>query len=551
MPPPTRRNEGDDETVSREAPNRYASDNDSLHVNRYFPRKIGWLSRSPSWLDALSIALITALSLISFMAWLDNVHINTSNGLWKSVLVRQWKADFGAAPLDPSNYLYYPLVSTLCRFLDLFGVETGQISRQMALINTICASITIAIVYWMIRRLTGRRDIAVLAATPAQVVGVSVAFTLGWLIEWRMMFPTLPPFLLALALSQGPLLRRAGRVLLFLAAMISVVLLVVYLWDGHNGATGLAGLLWTGKGTRTAWAGFSWHKLGLVVSGMGEYWLGGHFLTGQHRASYSSEWGLAFTLQMVLLAAFILLLWCNRHDSKMRTVAIIFLGTLAAGELMNAYSQPEDPQMQLNVMPWLTVAAALVLANLPSSILKSATTVAAALVLVPLAYNLKTFSGTRGSDGRMQAALDELLRLSDPAQTIYVYSGMESIVAWHFAKWTPRWGGVCEFGPSPQPVPKIKLIGFAPPLIFNPGWTPKEYVASIKTELSCAFDRGYGVIAGLAWTNFGSEIDGWMTLLHARDHGLALQPVLNEYHIRSVGGASTDPQEEYVEVIGP
>jgi hypothetical protein len=39
--------------------------------------------------------------------------------------------------------------------------------------------------------------------------------------------------------------------------MISVALLVVYLWDGHNGATGLAGLLWTGKGTNQAWAGFS------------------------------------------------------------------------------------------------------------------------------------------------------------------------------------------------------------------------------------------------------------------------------------------------------
>ena len=478
MPPPARHNEGDDETVSREAPKRYTSDNDSLHVNRYFPREIGRLSRSPAWLDAFSIVLITAVSLISFMAWLDNVHINTSNGLWKSVLVRQWKADFGAAPLDPSNYLYYPLVSSLCRFLDLLGVETGQIWRQMALINTICASITIAIVYWMIRRLTGRRDIATVAAlfhlgsafflslaimdedimpsymlvlaamamaavwfsapTAVQIALVAATFTLGWLIEWRMMFPTLPPLLLSLAFSQGPTLQRAGRILFFLAVMLGVVLLIVYLWRGHNGATDVAGLLWTGKGTRTAWAGFSWHKLGLIVSGMGEYWLGGHFLTGQHRASYSSEWGLAFALQMVLLAAFILLLWCNRNDSKMRTVAIIFLGTLAAGELMNAYSQPEDPQMQLNVMPWLTVAAALVLANLPRSILQSATIVAAALVLVALAYNLKTFSATRGSDGRMQAALDELLRLSDPAETIYVYSGMESIVAWHFATWTPR-----------------------------------------------------------------------------------------------------------------
>src|SRR5262245_36902028 len=92
---------------------------------------------------------------------------------------------------------------------------------------------------------------------------------------------------------------------------------------------------------------------------------------------------------------------------------------------------------------------------------------------------------------------------------------------------------------------------FRTAVIFNPGWTPKEDAATIKTELSCAFDQGYRVIAGPAWTNFGSEIDGWMTLLHARDHGLALQSVLNEYHIRSVGGASADAQEEYVEVMRP
>src|SRR5262249_44835179 len=109
---------------------------------------------------------------------------------------------------------------------------------------------------------------------------------------------------------------------------------------------------------------------------------------------------------------------------------------------------------------------------------------------------------------------------------------------------------------------------FRPAVIFNRGWTPKEYVATIKTELSCAFDQGYRVIAGPAWTNFGSEIDGWMTLLHARDHwlgvatgaervshlvgwrrkrrpsGAAQAPTLRS-------GASADPQEEYVEVIRP
>lgn len=539
--------------------------------------------------------MIATLSLIGLMVWLDNVHISTANGLWKSVLVGQWKADFATAPLDPSNYLYYPLVSALCRLLDLLGIQAGETWRQLASINTAFAGIAVAVVYWMIRRLTGRRDIAALAAlfhlgsafflslavmnedimpsytlvlaamamaavwfsapTAAQVAGVALAFTLGWLLEWRVMFPTLPPLLLALALARGPLLRRAGLILLFLATMLGVVLLVVYLWDGHPGATGLRGLLWTGKGLNQAWAGFSWHKLGLVVSGMGEYWLGGRNLIEAHPLTpIGAEWGLAFALQMLLLAGFALLLWRNRHDPKLRNVAVVFLGTLAAGEVMNAYSQPADPQMQLNVMPWLTVAAAFVLAWLLASTAsrRAMAALAAVLVLLPLAYNIKVFGASRGGDGQMQAALTELEGLSDPARTIYIYSGMDTIVTWHYAIWTPRWHGVCDLGPSPQATPKFKWIGLASAIIANPTWTTEEYVAHVKAQLDCAFDKGYRVIAGPVWASFHLQLEGWLTLLHARKHGLALYPVLQSYRARSIGGPTPYRYPEgYFEITRP
>src|SRR5262249_16350284 len=181
-------------------------------------------------------------------------------------------------------------------------------------------------------------------------------------------------------------------------------------------------------------------------------------------------------------------LWRNRHDPKLRTVAIVFLGTLAAGEVMNAYSQPGDPQMQINVMPWLTVAVALLLAVLPASIIRYATTVAALLALVPLAYNIKAFGAVRGSDGRALAALDELERLSDPAQTVYVYPDYDGAITWHYARWAPRWTGACDLGPSPQATPKFKWISIVQLIIDNPGWSPQEYVAHVKSELDCAFD---------------------------------------------------------------
>src|SRR5262249_12323785 len=175
------------------------------------------------------------------------------------------------------------------------------------------------------------------------------------------------------------------------------------------------------------------------------YWLGGSNLSEAHPFTpIGAEWVLAFTLQLLLLSGVVLVLWRNRHDPKLRTVAIVFLGTLAAGEVMNAYSQPGDPQMQINVMPWLTVAVALLLAVLPASIIRYATTVAALLALVPLAYNIKAFGAVRGSDGRALAALDELERLSDPAQTVYVYPDYDGAITWHYARWAPRWTGACD-----------------------------------------------------------------------------------------------------------
>jgi hypothetical protein len=551
-------------------------------------RIVGRCERSIFDFDLVAVGLAVTLSLAAFGAWLDNTHINTANGLWKSVYVTQWKADFGSAPLDPSNYLYFPLVSTLCRLLDVLGVHVGETWRQMATVSALFAGMAAAVIYWLVRRLTGRRDIAAIAVlfhlgcafflslavmdedimpsyavmvtamalaavwfaapTTGQVAGVAALFTLSWLIEWRMLFPVLPPLLLALALSQGPLLKRFALILVFIAAVIGVALLVVTLWAGHNGAVGLPYVLWTGKGANTAWVGFSWHKLSLIMSGMGEYWLGGNFVTGQNFDALSAEWGIAFALQMLVLIGFGLLLWRRRCDPRMRTVAIVFLGTLLAGQAVNAYSQPEDPQMQLNVMPWLTVAMALLLAELPIARSRVAVAAISVLALVPLAYNVAAFAKGRGADGRILAALAELERISDPARTVYVYNSPESLLAWQYATWAPRKPDVCDLGLSPQATPKFKWISLSWPITNNRRLTTDQFVEHIKAELDCAFAKGYRVIASAAWPRLEEDLGGWMTLLGIRDYAAALGPVLKAYRAEPVGGPTIDYAEGYFEI---
>jgi len=70
----------------------------------------------------------------------------------------------------------------------------------------------------------------------------------AWLIEWRLMFPTLPALILALALSEGRPARRLALIGTLIVSILVVSGIVQLLWEGHNGAMGLHDILWTGKG---------------------------------------------------------------------------------------------------------------------------------------------------------------------------------------------------------------------------------------------------------------------------------------------------------------
>src|SRR6185312_13614189 len=111
--------------------------------------------------------------------------------------------------------------------------------------------------------------------TVGRVIGVGVLFTLAWLVEWRLIFPTLPGLLLALAiaptLTAVPLGRRAGLIGVLLVTIVATGGIVQQIWEGHSGAVGLPDLLWTGKGVDTGWGGLSWQKGWLMLWGLGSY----------------------------------------------------------------------------------------------------------------------------------------------------------------------------------------------------------------------------------------------------------------------------------------
>src|SRR6266851_6496216 len=203
------------------------------------------------FIDLALLVIGGSAFLIAIVLWFDNAQGGlTGNGVFKSLELKPWVTDPANAPLYPSNYLYYPLYGALCRLLDILGVFAGDPRRQITILNAVSGSLCLAVVYLLIRSVTGDRLIALLTAmfhiassfvmflaivnedilpsytvlfaamalasvwfarpTAARVAAVAVLFSLAWLMEWRLMFPTLPAMLAALWLCEERPARRLG-----------------------------------------------------------------------------------------------------------------------------------------------------------------------------------------------------------------------------------------------------------------------------------------------------------------------------------------------------
>ena len=495
---------------------------------------------APAWQLLLAFVLSLAV-LCGLIGWLQNVHIISSNGMYKSIQAEPWIVSPWTARLDPSNYLFFPLYGVSARLLDALGILRGVPWKQFAYLNAFWASLGTVVVYAFVHRLTGRAAVAALSSvfhlgcgfvlllsvisedimpgyvfvlasmalaglwfdrpTWKRIAIVGVLFTLGWLIEWRLMFPTLPALVLALLVAPEPTGRRLGHVLVLVASILATSGIVQLSWEGHNGAIGLHDILWTGKGVATGWAGLSWDKAWMMLSGVGNYLLlVGGFV--DPRSAKEALFPLTFSVlvQAAIFLASAILLWPRRHDPRLRAVAIVFLGTLGAGQVLNFYSQPQDPQMQINVMPWLTVAWALLLAALlPSR--RGVGIVLAVLSFAPFAWNVAALAKWRGDDTRWLAATAALEKRFPPASSVFLYFGYEPITTWKYALWsrTWDWDNKVAIPPAPSADPKFKWIAVNAGAIRHPGWTGPEHAAALKRDIDLALDRGYRLIVSDMW----------------------------------------------------
>ena len=361
---------------------------------------------------------------------------------------------------------------------------------------------------------------------------VGALFTFGWLIEWRLIFPTLAAFLLALALSEGPVLRRVARIAVLVVVVVAVTGIVQLLSHGHNGSVGVHDLLWTGKGVATGWAGIGWDKAWMMLSGVGNYFLimGGFVDPGSARRVLIPL-SVSVLLQAAIFMASVVVLWPRRADRRLRAIAIVFLGTLVAGQVLNFYAQPQDPQMQINVMPWLTVAWGLLAAALLADRARPRVLLfLAVLSLAPLVWNVAQLSRWRGGDQAALQALQAIEKRFPPDSTVFLYWGFEPITVWQYALWsrTWDWDGAATVGPAPSADPKFKWIAVDAGAIRHPAWTAEQHAASIKRDIDLALDRGYRVAASDVWSWSVDELAAQLGGLAAANRASAIHKMLHD-----------------------
>jgi len=212
--------------------------------------------------------------------------------------------------------------------------------------------------------------------------------------------------------------------------------------------------------------------------------------------------------------------------------------TFVAGEVFNLYSQPQDPQMQINVMPWLTLAWLFALKAAALRWRHGVATLTALAVLL-LAYNIWSLTPLRGLDTRWRVAFGELERRADPSRTVFVLHDFDWVMPYGSLYWGLDEPGVDHLGPAPQAQPKFKWIGFIGQLLRHSDWTIDQQTADLRHEIDKAMALGYDVLlVRLAHVDL-DQLERETGMVASRHQLAALQATLQHDYVAEP--AFTDP----------
>jgi len=489
----------------------------------------------PCWLPALLVTLGVACFYVFLVVWIDNTVIGTSNGLWKSVQVSAWAHGAGN-DLDSGGILYSPVYGRLSRLIPdsvvRYGAPAGDVTfRKMALLNALFGAAASGLVCLLAFRFTLSRWAAIavalvhagcgfvmlnsvnsediipaytffLAATVcffeflhnggiAFFASSAVLLALVTLFHWTVMAPALAAFgaVYAFLLPKGRTFFRTGVawLLLFLIS-IRVLLLLAF----PQRELTMLDALYPQKAA-AGWVGLLVQKIWFLAVGIGNYFTG---------AFNVDDWRIPFQnpsmlrLMIFSWAAWLagfgtcagILFW-RRVAFRFRLLAVFAVVLFLTGEAGAVYSQPQDPQMQ--IQPMLIVVAGVIL------LAAVAWRRGVAMVLLAVAAvngytNVHLFSSRdRGGDSRAAAGIRQIESLFPKDKTMLVAQGFEIWVSWHFALL-----GYRNFGEYIRQNTLLTDV-FAE----HAGISASDAAADVEKQIDAAFASGRRVVADSVWTD--------------------------------------------------
>ena len=428
--------------------------------------------------------LCLSVLLVWQMRAMDRTNLATTNGLWKSGPVHKWEVTH-KGEIDSGGHMYYPMMGKLCEYTPdawwRYSVDIPRTTfREMAAWNGIFGAFATALVFGLVWRITADAGVAFLTAffhaTAAFVVlhtlnsedimpgysmfllalygffraasgdsplfwiaASSIGLGAATLLHWTLT----PPAIAGLGLAHLVfLLGNPGERWRVSVGAVTGYLLVLKAWTLLYPASSNIGvwtILYPAKASASGWVGFLPSKFYLLLVAIPNYFTGGYNMGTYEGVWSESTYGLSLLIGMawfaVCLAGFAYLI---TRPGLPRLLALCAAGVFAVGQAENVYSQPQDPQMQIQPM-FLGVAGFLgVLLFLKNRFsrrrfLAVAFGLVAPLVAANYGYTLWLMSLSGPADDEFVRIEEDFRRRLPASSAFLVLVGFESLVTWETA----------------------------------------------------------------------------------------------------------------------
>jgi hypothetical protein len=507
---------------------------------------------------------------VGLVVYIDNTNLGTTNGLWKTPLVRNWETNTGH-PVESGAPLYLPVYGLLSRAIPdrvvSYGAHGSVLTfRKMAILNALFGALASCAVFLLAVRLLKSQAAALtvclghaLAAfvllnslnsedvIPAYAFFVIASallleymatrkwfwlpasvlfFVLAMLFHWTLIVPALAAagaVLLALALLER---RQRWAPAAFFALFFVAVLLASGLPSLVLGRTiPVLVLLYPGQAHPNGYLGLSTEKVLLAVMGVGNYFSGGRNLTNYDAAFGNREelWEMAVSwLYLMLAIGGCVWSWFSRFGSRnARLLALFGLVLFGVGELEHLYSQPQDPQSQIQPMLVGTIGLIVILSIVERlTARKVLLSVLGGLTVAFIcngAHNLGLMSAARGQDSSSLETVKQLGELFPPEGTVLVLEGSEAWDTWRFAE---TFHGNSEFFGS-------RMIYLATPFTQRAGVSAADAAEWARGRIDRALDAGDSVVTRASWIEQRREFVGSLIYATSRENAGAYWDILH------------------------